>query len=119
MSRLEPKRRSDRIDKLTWLALAEDHAALSRSLEQLMALPRPVKVKRASLMSLAAKFMSAALCVRAFVNMKMDVGFFRPVLGGGCRGMSLPSVAALYSLEATTLHGQWKARFPESRVGFN
>jgi hypothetical protein len=30
-------------DKLTWLALGEDHAALSRRVEQLIALPRPVK----------------------------------------------------------------------------
>ena len=44
--------------KLTWLALAEDHAALSRSLEQLMALLRSVKVKRVLLASLAAKFLS-------------------------------------------------------------
>ena len=51
--------------KLTWLALAEDHAALSRSLEQLMALPRPVKVKRVLLVSLAAKFLAEAVGVRA------------------------------------------------------
>ena len=29
--------------KLTWLALGEDQAALSRRVEQLIALPRPVK----------------------------------------------------------------------------
>lgn len=52
-------------NKLTWLALAEDHVALSRSLEQLMALPRPVKVKRVLLVSLAAKFLAEADCVRA------------------------------------------------------
>ena len=52
-------------NKLTWLALAEDHAALSRSLEQLMALPRPVKVKRVLLVSLAAKFLAEAAGVRA------------------------------------------------------
>ena len=46
------------VKKLTWLALAEDHAALSRSLEQLMALLRSVKVKRVLLASLAAKFLS-------------------------------------------------------------
>ena len=54
--------------KLTWLALAEDHAALSRSLEQLMALPRSVKVKRVLLVSLAAKFLSEAFSVRAIAN---------------------------------------------------
>ena len=52
-------------NKLTWLALAEDHEALSRSLEQLMALPRPVKVKRVLLVSLAAKFLAEAAGVRA------------------------------------------------------
>ena len=51
--------------KLTWLALAEDHVALSRSLEQLMALPRSVKVKRVLLVSLAAKFLAEAAGVRA------------------------------------------------------
>ena len=55
-------------NKLTWLALAEDHAALSRSLEQLMALPRSVKVKRVLLVSLAAKFLTAARGVRARAN---------------------------------------------------
>ena len=35
--------RGDEDDKLTWLALGEDHAALSRRAEQLIALPRPVK----------------------------------------------------------------------------
>ena len=54
--------------KLTWLALAEDHAALSRSLEQLMALLRSVKVKRVLLVSLAAQFLAAADCVRASAN---------------------------------------------------
>lgn len=55
-------------NKLTWLALAEDHAALSRSLEQLMALPRSVKVKRVLLVSLAAKFVAEAAGVRAAAN---------------------------------------------------
>ena len=53
------------LGKLTWLALAEDHEALSRSLEQLMALRRSVKVKRVPLASLAAKFLAQAACVRA------------------------------------------------------
>ena len=56
--------------KLTWLALAEDHAALSRSLEQLMALPRSVKVKRVLLVSLAAKFLSEAASARAAANLQ-------------------------------------------------
>ena len=56
------------VSKLTWLALAEDHAALSRSLEQLMALPRPVKVKRVPLVPLVAKFLAAAVSVRATAN---------------------------------------------------
>jgi len=63
--------------KLTWLALAEDHAALSRSLEQLTALPRPVKVKRVLLVSLAAKFLTAAFRIRAGAN-------WRRPLGAGC-----------------------------------
>jgi uncharacterized protein YjiS (DUF1127 family) len=49
MDRVQP------VCKLTWLALAEDHAAPSRSLEQLMALPRSVKVKRIPLVSLAVR----------------------------------------------------------------
>ena len=56
--------------KLTWLALAEDHAALSRSLEQLMALPRSVKVKRVLLVSLAAKFLVEAFSVRAIAKVQ-------------------------------------------------
>ena len=56
------------VKKLTWLALAEDHAALSRSLEQLMALPRSVKVKRVLLVSLAAKFLREAASARAAVD---------------------------------------------------
>ena len=64
---MRTKRRHS-LTKLTWLALAEDHAALSRSLEQLMALPRSVKVKRVLLVSLVAKFMTAADSVRASAN---------------------------------------------------
>ena len=56
------------LHKLTWLALAEDHAALSRSLEQLMAFPRSVKVKRVLMVSLAAEFVAEADSVRAAAN---------------------------------------------------
>jgi hypothetical protein len=53
------------IIKLTWLALGEDHAALSRRVEQLIALLRSVKPWRRPLGVLAAQFLSSATRVRA------------------------------------------------------
>ena len=55
--------------KLTWLALGEDHAALSRRVEQLTALLRSVKPWRRPLGVLAAQFLSSATRVRAVANL--------------------------------------------------
>ena len=74
-------------NKLTWLALAEDHEALSRSLEQLMALPRSVKVKRVLLVSLAAKFLAEAASVRAAATIETNSRCARGATKG-CRDRS-------------------------------
>ena len=94
--------RSSASSKLTWLALAEDHAALSRSLEQLMALLRPVKVKRMLLASLAAKFLAPAGRARALaIEFMMRVGlqFLGRCVEGACVRRTPPESQALRSSE--------------------
>ena len=62
--------------KLTWLALGEDHAALSRRVEQLTALLRFVKPWRCPMGTLAAQFLATVARVRAVTNLGTD-----PVIG--------------------------------------
>ncbi len=55
-------------DKLTWLALGEDHEALSRRVEHLTALPRLVKPWEAPLGFSTAEFLTPMRRARARIN---------------------------------------------------
>jgi hypothetical protein len=62
--------------KLTWLALGEDHAALSRRVEQLTALLRFVKPWRCPMGTLAAQFLTTVARVRAATNLRAYMRLF-------------------------------------------